>query len=261
MKGFVAGPFDIIIKDNKYREDFYIFPIHDDMLLGLDFLRKAEALINLPEEYLRLGTSIINELKPEGDIQISAVNVCKSSTIPPNSITRLACDVSYQEDVYCLESMDNGELLIARTLHEGGTNPVVCLINLNDFHLKLKAGQQIAVAQEVNVVQPVPNDMNEQLIVRKVSADIGGSDSSKNLPAQLLDLFERSITHLNDEQQLRVKELLLEFEDVFAKHEFDLGNFTAVEHSIDTSDAKPVKQRMHTNEICCRRRGALAKNA
>jgi hypothetical protein len=120
MKGFVAGPFDIIIKDNKYRED------HDDMLLGLDFLRKAEALMNLPEEYLRLGTSIINELKPEGDIQISAVKVCKSSTIPPNSITRLACEVSYQEVAYCLEAMENGKLLIACTLHEGGTNPVVC---------------------------------------------------------------------------------------------------------------------------------------
>lgn len=31
---------------------------------------------------------------------------------------------------------------------------------------------------------------------------------------------------------------------MFAKYEFDLGNFTAVEHSIDTGSAKPIKQRM-----------------
>jgi hypothetical protein len=38
--------------------------------------------------------------------------------------------------------------------------------------------------------------------------------------------------------------LLIEYADVFATHDLDLGNFTALTHRIDTGDAKPVKQRM-----------------
>ena len=33
-----------------------------------------------------------------------------------------------------------------------------------------------------------------------------------------------------------------EYSDVFAEDEFDLGNFTCIEHTIDTGDAKPIKQ-------------------
>lgn len=40
------------------------------------------------------------------------------------------------------------------------------------------------------------------------------------------------------------------YADVFAKDDFDLGNFTAIEHSIDTKDAKPVKQRMQRTPAC-----------
>ena len=36
---------------------------------------------------------------------------------------------------------------------------------------------------------------------------------------------------------------------MFARDEFDLGNFTAIEHNIDTGDAKPLKQRMRKTPI------------
>ena len=37
---------------------------------------------------------------------------------------------------------------------------------------------------------------------------------------------------------------LTEFADEFATNELDLGSFDALEHQIDTGDARPVKQRM-----------------
>ena len=43
---------------------------------------------------------------------------------------------------------------------------------------------------------------------------------------------------------------MIEYEDVFAKHEFDLGNFTGIQHNIDTGKAKPVKQRMRRTPVC-----------
>lgn len=38
--------------------------------------------------------------------------------------------------------------------------------------------------------------------------------------------------------------LLLEFQDVFARSEFNFGNFNALEHEIDTGDAPSVKEHM-----------------
>ena len=57
-------------------------------------------------------------------------------------------------------------------------------------------------------------------------------------------LYGRSIEHLDPQEQGQLADLLIEYEDVFARSEFDLGNFTKIEHSIDTGTAKPIKQRM-----------------
>ena len=66
------------------------------------------------------------------------------------------------------------------------------------------------------------------------------------MPEHLRDLFQRSIENLNPEEQDELADLFIEFEDVFAKSEFDLGNFSDISHDIDTGSAKPVKQRMRT---------------
>jgi hypothetical protein len=81
MKGFVAGPFNMTIGKNFYKDNFYVGPIHDNMLLGLDLMRKAEGLINLPRKYLRLGNTIVYELEPEHQSIYSAVKVHKGITI------------------------------------------------------------------------------------------------------------------------------------------------------------------------------------
>ena len=40
----------------------------------------------------------------------------------------------------------------------------------------------------------------------------------------------------------KLEQLLSSYQDVFAKSDFDLGDFTAVSHSIDTGQAAPIKQ-------------------
>jgi hypothetical protein len=39
--------------------------------------------------------------------------------------------------------------LLLRTLHKGGNNPVLCLINLSDHHVELEKGVVLACAEEV----------------------------------------------------------------------------------------------------------------
>ena len=42
---------------------------------------------------------------------------------------------------------------------------------------------------------------------------------------------------------MALKLLLIKYRVVFAEHDMDLGEFSAIKHVIDTRDARPVKQR------------------
>ncbi|KAH3720685.1 hypothetical protein DPMN_063589 [Dreissena polymorpha] len=69
------------------------------------------------------------------------------------------------------------------------------------------------------------------------------------VPDHLLDLYERWRLNLNKGEQVQVARFSYDFEDVFAKNECDLGNFTAVEHCVDTGDAKPIRQKMKRTPV------------
>ena len=56
-------------------------------------------------------------------------------------------------------------------------------------------------------------------------------------PPHLQDLLERSSEELTGEQRSQLAELLTEYQDVFARSEFDFGDFKALVHEIDTGDA------------------------
>ena len=70
------------------------------------------------------------------------------------------------------------------------------------------------------------------------------------LPSRLKQLYENSSSELQPDEKLALKQLLYDYSDIFAKDEFDLGNFTEIEHSIDTGNAKPVKERMRRTPSC-----------
>ena len=69
-------------------------------------------------------------------------------------------------------------------------------------------------------------------------------DVQSRIPEHIKDMFLRSCTHLTDEQSIEFGEVLIKFADIFAQNDNDLGLFTATEHTIDTGDAKPIKQQM-----------------
>jgi len=47
-------------------------------------------------------------------------------------------------------------------------------------------------------------------------------------------------SELSVEERLEALELLHQYQDVFSRHEYDLGRTTLIEHMIDTSDACPI---------------------
>ena len=96
-----------------------------------------------------------------------------------------------------------------------------------------KTGQELAAASVASEVDSKP------LTVRKVGTG-GNAEAKQHIRGLLEDVREHAPPDVRDE----AVRLLTEFADVFATSDLDLGNFDALEHQIDTADAKPVKQRM-----------------
>ena len=67
-------------------------------------------------------------------------------------------------------------------------------------------------------------------------------DSEKELPDHVKELFDRSAENLNLEQSCKLSKLLYDNSDLFAKSSADLVKTSVVEHTIDTGDARPIKQ-------------------
>ena len=66
----------------------------------------------------------------------------------------------------------------------------------------------------------------------------------QEIPEHLSNLFEKSKGELTGQEHTHLRELLYEFEDVFAKNDFDLGKFDAIQHGIDTGSNRPEKHRI-----------------
>ena len=59
------------------------------------------------------------------------------------------------------------------------------------------------------------------------------TEADAELPSHLEEMFGRAESQLTGEQGDALKKLLVEYGDIFAKHEMDLGEFSEVTHKIE----------------------------
>ena len=65
----------------------------------------------------------------------------------------------------------------------------------------------------------------------------------EGIPEHMKDMYDRASAGVGEDEAVALKLLLIKYRGVFAEHDMDLGDFSAVKHVIDTRDARPVKQR------------------
>lgn len=251
MIGFVVGPVTVELGNQCFQELIYVAPIEDDMLLGINFMSKHGINLDLKDSILTLGSNKIKMTTSSKNKNPTVAKVCvdKKVVIPPNSMMHVSCSVDDVLEQYMVEPRLNQRVIIPRTIHQSYQDrPQVCVLNLSDCRVKLKKGFHIGQASTVSTVHPVPDNLQENL----GSSNTGSTEPIKQgeLPAHLSEMYEKSSQTLTQEQKVKFKELLLKFQNVFAKTDFDLGNFTAIEHTIDTGDAKPVKLPMRRTPSC-----------
>lgn len=221
-------------------------PIDDEMILGLDFLAAYHGIVNIKECTISLENNtfpvkLISDLKQHPN---SYVRIQRTMCVQPNTIVRIAVQLENHltgEYVVSPVRLKSG-LLGSHTLGRGNTT-AMSFINDSSTAVKIKEG---TVVGEAEAYAEICQEEESPVLIRKLQTSAQVDDE---LPEHLTDLYNRSTPELNDREKCRVKQLLVEYHDIFSKHDLDLGCLTSVTHKIDTKDNPPVKHKMRRTPL------------
>ena len=262
MKGKFVKRQNIQIGSKTYNIDVYVAPISDDMILGADFLISKKAIVDFNSNSFKIN----NESVPikiicdhQGhEIKVSQVKVLKHMCVAPNAVTYVKAKVDFEEgkEVIFEPVILSNELMIPRTVLKSNSVIFLPVTNLTDSYKTLKKDKIIGSITEIdNTLMENDAIAQDQLDVRGLTIDHTFDDIksteelTKVLPIHIQDLFKRSSINLNLEQATEVATTLLEYSDIFAKNDTDLGKFDGVKHKIDTENAKPIRQHMRRTPL------------
>ena len=104
----------------------------------------------------------------------------------------------------------------------------VTLLNLGEETKHLPCGLEVGVVVESGVVEEDKSNPIVQLLGNKVK--------------HLAEMLNRMGSNLSTEQAEQVKDVVMEYSDVFTAPDGELGHTTLVQHEIDTGNHHPIKQ-------------------
>jgi predicted aspartyl protease len=254
MVGRVIGPVKLGIGSQVYEQEIHVAPISQDMLLGFNFIQ-GKTILDFVKGIFCLNNDKI-EMKMDdakGTPEVARVTVCTRNVVPPNSVRHIRCKIESDMPDFIVEGIDDLEVLVPKTLHGGGKEATICVVNVTDNFRVLKKGKNVGYAYPVDEIMPVTEEIEQELTnssSQGLNPSVNHVTSIDKVPNHLQKTFEESGKDLSQEQKEKLASLLITYEDVFAKSEFDLGTFTEIEHSIETGSARPIKQRMRRTPAC-----------
>ena len=253
MSATFARDVFLTLGEHTYKWDIYIAPISDDFILGLDFMAKHKAVVDLEgNNFVVNQQSIPATLKRNGDgvsFQVSRVFLLRKTVVPPNTVVfaETRFDGTFLRPYIFMPKGQHG-VLIPQIIGKEGSIGMVCLVNDSDHFVTLANHIPIGMAEEMDCIISEENvNDSPSLTIRNVeivNTDLDKTAIEETLPEYLRDMFKRSCEGITPEQAHILANVLIEFSDVFAKSDLDLGCFDAIKHTIDTGDARPIKQRM-----------------
>ena len=238
MDTMVVGPVEMKLGSQAFFVEVYVAPIDDDMLLGLDFLAEHQATVDLKRNILTINEEEVNLYygSTYETPVVAKVTVADRTVIPANSVAYVPGKLDADLEDYIVESSQdsNSPLLVSRGLYQDG-DPTLCIVNATNWPYTIRKNAVVAQAAKALLeVETQPAHINKVKI----------AENHHELHDNVRKLSENTKPNLTAEQVHQLESLLVEYQNIFSKDEFDIGVMHGVEHSIDTGSAKPVKQRM-----------------
>ena len=271
IKGAGRAEVDLKLGPLELRRDVMVAEIEDDALLGYDILMGST---NGPADILLSSNKIVLDGVDIPVIQIGQerqarrVTVADSVHIPGQTEAVIdvfieRCEADEEEaSEFVIEPTEQFRgrypLQMAATVVNinGGPTCKVRVMNPFSSEVELKQDAVIGRAERVEKIISViarAEDVEEgenRSAVRRIQLSQPQSKDSEpmvcaeaDVPEHLTSLYKRSAEGKTEHERKRLAALLVKYQDTFSKSEWDIGLTDLAEHSINTGDANPIKQR------------------
>ncbi|KAJ8033437.1 hypothetical protein HOLleu_23675 [Holothuria leucospilota] len=251
------GVFQVCIAGRTVEHDVWVAEIGLDAILGLDFLRKHQCHLDIlggiiSWDQVRLGEPQVDREQPDYQVlEPCRVILCETVVIAPGTESVIRGEISgkFKGNQGLVEPAEKfvsrHGLLVGKLL----VNPENLVVPLRVFNpsfepIRVYKGTVAGVLEEVAEVVGMEGSSNgnQATPVRTVNTAADEGQGTDEVPHHLVGLLDSCGNRLEKEQYRQLKELLIQYGDVFSMSSSDLGRTTVVKHAIDTGSAKPIKQ-------------------
>ena len=238
------------IQGTKIEHPFIVCDADEHGILGINFMDQAKVVLDVSRQRVFIGNKSVRLFDKKGKPLFSKVVASKTVHVPPGreilfpgrvcNLRNSPQSTASLEPAFC--TFRKTGALIARVAVDLST-PTVPIRIFNP------CDESITIYQNSTMGILKPIDQYKQFEVQNEKEPINAawceekSQKTDNLPEHLVELYSRSIENLNENEQIKLKSLLKEYSDVFAKDSNDIGHTNVVQHHIDTGDESPIKQR------------------
>ena len=208
-------------------------------IIGEDLLSRVGAITDHRNGTLHMSdynkTLVLHR---KGASLCARVSIARVSVIPPRSemiVPGVADNRRWSESIGLIESSNqlskHGPVMLAKSLvsTEHGEVPLR-IANVGEEPIVLQRGTVAAIIRPVSAI-----DGNND----EPAPPLGEAD---DVPEHLLAMAEEACKDLDDAQSKAVRQLIINFSDVFAGPNGELGLTNLLEHEINTGNTKPIKQ-------------------
>ena len=242
----LVGPIKFTTGSTTLQAHIFVGPITDDMLFGLELLKRVRAVIDIDKGWIRCNNEILplnseNRVWEPGESEVYSLKLNKPLKIPGNSevVIPIPLEVEFRNsanfDLLLLEPTEDLPVFVARAVYCIGNPLTVNILNTSGATIRLPANSLLG-----SVCQIAREEVNPS--ISKIEADAKSQiDSLEEIPERLLPLWDAVHSDVSLEGRERLRKLLCDHAEIFASSKADLGNFNAIKHHIDTGDADPVK--------------------
>ncbi|XP_033729790.1 uncharacterized protein LOC117318986 [Pecten maximus] len=226
-------------------------------VIGYDFLHAHDCQIDMGGGSLLFAGEKLKCQRESRMESIFRVTIHENVVVPPDCEMIVMADIQGKTqggDSVLVESnmvrMDAEGIRAARAVvkPEDGVIPIR-MINTNKEPKQLYKGTCAAYGEQVTVGTQHGKAYGDDRI--------NSLKETNELPAHLEDMFNRCREQVEPDKHEAIKNLLIAYQDDFAKSKNDLGRTNLVQHRVDTGTAPPVKQR--PRRLALSKREAAAK--
>ncbi len=226
------------VAGSSWRWPVYVAPIRDNFLIGLDFLQEVDATIIAKQGDVVINGIIVPGIASKGESSHTVLSNT-DEVIPPRSekiiVGRVACQDSTRSALFEPASNKNGLFHGAAVVNVKGMIPVMVL-NPNMEPVSIREGTHLGKLMDAHIE-----------VARVTDEVVTSLESSRGrvieeVPKHLEKLVEESSDLLHPDEKAQLADTLVEFQDVFANDDEDLGCFKGVQHKIPTGDSKAIRQ-------------------